>query len=221
MRYTLLAKLFAGIFTLTALQHTLVRAEDPAAVVQEDFESGAQRWTFTDENAWKVVESDGQGQVLALVQQSKYQPPHRSPVNIALLEDEVFGSFELEMDVRTTTRSYGHRDICIFFGYQDPGHFYYVHLGQKTDDHANQIFLVDGAPRTKISSKTTPGTNWDDAWHHVKLTRNAKTGEIAVYFDDMEEPAMKAADISFGPGLIGIGSFDDTGEFDNIVIRRK
>ena len=51
-----------------------------------------------------------------------------------------------------------------------------AHLGKKTDDHANQIFIVNAAPRQKISTTTTPGTNWDDAWHHVKIVRRVADG---------------------------------------------
>ena len=52
--------------------------------------------------------------------------------------------------------------MCVFFGYQDDSHLYYVHLGKKTDDHANQVFIVNEAPRTKISTKTTDGIPWLD-----------------------------------------------------------
>ncbi|REJ91281.1 MAG: hypothetical protein DWQ34_15100, partial [Planctomycetota bacterium] len=82
----------------------------------------------------------------------------------------------------------------------------------------NQIFIVNEAPRTKISTKTTDGTPWDDEWHHVRITRNVETGDIAVYFDDMDEPAMTATDKMFTWGEVGVGSFDDTGNFDNIVL---
>ncbi len=98
-------------------------------------------------------------------------------------------------------------------------HFYYVHLGQKTDDHANQIFLVNEAPRTKISLTTTAGTPWDDQWHHARIRRTVESGEIAVFFDDLEKPVMTARDKTFLSGAVGIGSFDDTGRFDNLELR--
>ncbi len=37
-----------------------------------------------------------------------------------------------------------------------------------------------------------------------------------MYFDDMENPVMTARDKTFTWGRIGIGSFDDTGEFDEV-----
>jgi len=111
-----------------------------------------------------------------------------------------------------------HRDICIVFGYQDPSHFYYVHLANKADNHANQIFIVNGADREKISKTSTSGTPWDDNWHTVKIDRNTQSGSIAVYFDDMQKPAMTATDQTFTRGRIGIGSFDDLANFDNVKL---
>lgn len=95
---------------------------------------------------------------------------------------------------------------------------YYVHFGQKTDDHANQIFIVNDAPRTKISAKTTTGTPWDNSWHHARIKRTVETGQIEVYFDDMQTPVMTAVDKTFSWGQVGVGSFDDTGNFDNLFL---
>ncbi len=136
-----------------------------------------------------------------------------------MLKDVVVGDFVLEARVQSTVEDYGHRSMVIVFGYQDPAHFYYVHFGKKTDDHANQIFIVNDAPRVKISTKTTPGTPWDDDWHQVKIVRNVDNGQIDVYFDDMQSPVMTAVDKTFAWGQIGIGAFDDLGNFDDIDLR--
>lgn len=189
----------------------------PPKILAEDFESGAQRWEPTDPQAWKVTEIDG-NHVYSQHKKSKYNPPVRSPHNRALLKDVVVGDFVLTAKVQSTIKDYGHRDMCLFFGYQDPAHFYYVHLGKKMDDHANQIFIVNDKPRTKISTKTTDGTPWDDAWHDVKLVRDVKTGKIEVYYDDMENPVMTATDKTFIWGQVGLGSFDDTGNWDEVVL---
>jgi len=189
-------------------------------LVSEQFEAGAERWEPTDPRAWKLVDSR-QGQAYSLFQQSKYQPPHRSPLNIALLKDVVVSDFVLEADVLSTIKDYGHRDMCLFFGYQDPAHFYYVHFGKQADEHANQIFIVNSAARKKISTRSTDGTPWDDKWHHVKVTRDVQTGAIAVYFDDLAMPVMTADDKTFSAGRIGVGSFDDVGDWDNVVLRGR
>lgn len=199
-----------------------VTAEDASPVdIEEGFENGAEHWEPTDAKAWKVKKTDKGHVYSQFEKRSKYEPPHRSPYNIALLKEISVGDFVLDADVLSTHEDYGHRDVCLFFGYQDAAHFYYVHLGKKTDDHANQIFIVNEAPRTKISTKTTPGTNWDDRWHHVRIVRNIKSGSIRIYYDDMETPVMTASDKTFIWGRVGVGSFDDTSDWDNIKLRGK
>lgn len=184
-------------------------------VLEEDFENGADRWEPSDPAAWEVVQ-DAKNRVFRQGKASKFEPPHRSPFNIALLKDVVVGDCDLIARVRSTKEDYPHRDACLVFGYQDPAHFYYVHFGKRADDHANQIFIVNGAPRTKISRTSTPGTNWDDEWHTVKVSRRPEQGTIEIYFDDMTTPAMTAEDKTFGAGRIGIGTFDDTADYDDV-----
>ncbi len=208
--------LFVGLLMVVA---ATTNAEELPVVFQEDFEKGADRWEPTDAAAWKIEVVGDNSVYSQFKKQSKYKPPHRSPYNIALIRGVNVGDFVLTARVRSTHPDYGHRDVCLFFGYQDAAHFHYVHLGKKADAHANQIFIVNKAPRTKISITTTKGTNWDDQWHRVKIIRTAQDGKIEVYFDDMKKPVMTAKDTTFQWGRVGLGSFDDTGHWDDIVLR--
>lgn len=185
-------------------------------LVREDFaRADGSDWEPTDPDAWRV----GDEGVYELHRQSRYSPPVRSPRNISLLKDVEVTDFTLEVRVQSTTRDYAHRDLCLFFGYQDPSHFYYVHLGKRADANANSIFVVDGAPRVSIAATRTDGTDWDDSWHRVRLVRTVDSGTIEVYFDAMEMPVMTAQDRRFAWGRVGLGSFDDTGRFDDFVLR--
>lgn len=193
-------------------------AGDMPELVDYTFESAKLGdWTFTDSKAWKVTEDKG-NHVLDQHQASKYEPKVRSPLNIALLPDLDVESFVMDLKVRSTGRDYGHRDVCLFFGYQDPSHFYYSHLGKQADPHAHSIFLVNDEPRVSIAKERTDGTPWTDDWHHVRVVREVKNGLIAVYFDDMEKPVMSAEDKHFTHGRLGVGSFDDTAQFDDIRV---
>lgn len=188
---------------------------------QANFEDGkTDAWAPSDANAWKIEEVDG-NKVLSQFQQSKVQTPVRSPFNRSVIKDLTVGDFVLDVQLQSTARDYPHRSLCLFFDYQDPAHLYYVHFGQKTDDHANQIFIVNNEPRKKISTETTPGTAWDNKWHHARIVRKVETGSIEVYFDDMQKPVMKAIDKNFTWGEVGVGSFDDTGRFDRVLVYGK
>lgn len=208
----------AFVLLLVTSVPSLLHAAELPLVFEEDFERGAERWQPTDSSAWEIFDS-GKSKIYRQRRASNYKPPHRSPLNIALAKDAVVGDFTLDAKVRSTVKDYGHRDACLFFGYQDPAHFYYVHLGKQADDHANQIFLVNDAPRVKISTTSTEGTPWDDEWHHVRIVRNVEAGTIEVYFDDLDKPAMTATDKHFTWGQVGVGSFDDTTDWDDIHLR--
>ena len=175
-------------------------------------------FAMTDANAWRITTTnDVTG--LDLVTQSKYKPTHRSPFNIALIADKVFTDFVLEARLMQTGKEYGHRDMCLFFGVQDPAHFYYAHVATAADEHAHNIFVVTNAPRIKIAQETTKGVNWGlGVWHKVRLERKASDGSVKVYFDDMTKPIMLASDKTFASGYVGFGSFDDTGMVDDIRI---
>ena len=212
---------FAGIGLATA---SLLANNASAQQVEELFKD-ASAWLPTDPTAWKIKKSGkGDSAVFTYSQfkkRSNYKPPHRSPLNISWLQKVRVNGFQLDVDVLSTHKDYPHRDACLFFGFQDPAHFYYVHLGKKTDDHANQIFIVNGQPRKKISTKTTPGTNWDDKWHHVRIIRKMPAGRIEVYFDNMKTPIMTAKDDTFAAGRVGLGSFDDTTDWRNFRLQGK
>jgi hypothetical protein len=194
-------------------------AKDWPLILKENFDSGAKRWDPKDPSGWKIEKLEKQSVYHQFKKQSNYKPPFRSPFHMALLKDVKIASFQLDARVKSTIPDYGHRDVCLFFGYQDPAQLYYVHFGKKTDDHANQIFIVNKADRKKISTKTTPGTNWDDEWHQVRVLRDTDSGKIEVYFDDLKTPVMIATDKTFTWGQIGIGSFDDTAMWDDIELR--
>jgi hypothetical protein len=186
-------------------------------VFQDNFEKGADRWQPTDAKAWRVKKTRA-GHVYNQFKMSAYKPPHRSPHNISRVKGLFVGDFVLEAKVQSTGKDGPHRDMCLFFGYQDPAHFYYVHIAKRTDDHANQVFIVNKADRKKISTKTTKGTPWDDKWHRVKVVRTVADGNIAVFFDDMKDPIMTATDKTFTWGQVGLGSFDDSGNWADVKL---
>ena len=208
-----------------AFQQFALAAEDHIPngyklLYEQTFENpdAIRQFQMTDANAWKFSNEE-KGGALELAAQSKYKPEVRSPVNIALIKEKVFGDFVLEADLIQTGREYGHRDMCLFFGFQNPKQFYYAHIATKADPNAHNIFLVNNAPRTNIAKTTTTGVSWGlNIWHKVRLERKIADGSIKVYFDDMTIPIMTAEDKNFGPGFIGFGSFDDTGKVDNIKI---
>jgi hypothetical protein len=200
--------------------HFSKKGEEKKLVFSTTFEneSGLEDWIFSDSAAWKLAKVDEIPVLSQFRKESNYRPQVRSPLHQAILKSPQVESFELCTKVRSTHANYGHRDVCLFFGYQSPTEFYYVHLGMQTDPHCNQIFIVNNSERTKITISTNSGTPWDENWHVVKIVRDAKLGKIDVYFDEFDSPAMTASDRTFTSGRVGIGSFDDTADWSRVEL---
>ncbi len=171
------------------------------------FEQGASDWEPTDPDAWQVKDTD-KGRVYSLSKMCRYSPPFPSPFNISILKNIAVGDFVLDVRVKSTKQDYPHRDLCIFFGYQDSTHY--------------QVHLVDGAPRRPISQNLPaekPGIPWDENWHNVRVVRTVSDGTIDVFFDDMSKPVTSIKDSTLKWGRVGLGSFDDIGDFDDFKLR--
>lgn len=187
----------------------------------EEFDAPApDQWLPTDPAAWRFTK-DGDRTVYGMVAKSSYKPKHRSPEGISIRKDVYVSDFVVDIWWRSMTEIYNHRDMCVFFGHQDPTHFYYVHFGLKSDDASNTIHVVNDAPRTPIVKTRTDGTPWTEDYHHVRVVRKVDSGTIEAYFDDMSTPAMTAQDTALKWGRIGVGSFDDMGWIDRIALWGK
>ena len=219
-------KILTSLFALTLAASALAEDGIPAdykLLYSQDFlkPEALGDFVFSDPAAWKVSEGDGKT-ALELAQQSKYSPPFRSPLNIALVKGKVFDDFIVEAQCLQTGKEYGHRDMVFYYGWQSPTKFYYTHIATAADDHAHNSFIVNDAARVKFAKETTKGVNWGlGVWHKVRLERKASDGTVRVFFDDMAKPIMTAEDKTFGPGFIGFGSFDDTGKIANIRVWGK
>ena len=205
---------------IAALPCKLVAQEtvrDMKILFQEDFENGRDKWETTDDASWDLVETNGNHTFSLNKRTSNYKPKYRSPHNIAWIKDLKLDSFAIKLKVRSTKDTGNHRDCCVFFAKQNAEQFYYVHLGAKPDPASGQVMIVNNAPRSPLTKNERP-VPWDDQWHEVMLIRDSKSGTIDVYFDNMDEPLMTCQDTTFGSGAIGIGSFDDMNEFDDIRV---
>ena len=176
-------------------------------------------FAFTDPDEWSISRGEEENFALDFSGKNEYVPEFRSPHSITLISNLKLSNFIMEADILQTGREYGHRDMCLFFGFQDPSHYYYAHMASQSDENAHNIFIVNNAPRTNISFISNEGINWEDKkWHKIRLVRNIEEGTIRLFFNDMEEPVMEARDTTFTKGYIGFGSFDDSRRIDNIKI---
>ena len=174
------------------------------------------RWSVPAASDWKVEKQDGVA-MLRLVTPRGPLPGPRRPIQFALAETPEFRSVTVDLDARP----HGH-SLIVVFAYRDAAHFNYAHLstdsGEKEHVH-NGIFHVYGGERVRISAEAGPAAfRATDRWHHVRLTHDGSSGAVEVSVDGRMIPALHAIDLSLGGGRVGIGSFDETGDFKNVRI---
>ena len=179
----------------------------------EDFSSGAlDRWQFPYPEDW-VIKSEGPLHFLHMLRNREPLVPRR-PVQFARLKGINVGSFTFQAQLRREGRS-----LLMVFNYVDDLHFYYTHLsvdsGAKVEVH-NGIFIVDGGPRRRIAGTEAAPVLPDQNWHKVRVQRDIHSGTIEVFADAETEPRFKVIDRTFNCGQVGLGSFDETGDFADV-----
>jgi hypothetical protein len=184
-----------------------------------DFSSQARfnaEWDI-DGGDWQI--SNG---VLLLTKPGTPSGPIRRPATVAIFKTPPMQRVTIEAEIRCTTPvDVVYRDLQLIFGYESPTRFYYTHLSGITDDVHNGVFLVDNADRRRIDSGRTPPVLKDQAWHRVRLERDGSSGRIQIYVDGATAPAFDLTDATIKTGRVGLGSFDDTGEFRNVVVTER
>ena len=181
----------------------------------DDFESGKlDAWQFPYPADWTIVETGGD-HYLHMIRSREPGVPRR-PLQFALLKGVKAGNFSLQTRVRREGRS-----MIVVFDYVDTLHFYYAHLsadrGTAQPVH-NGIFIVNGSERARITGTDAPPALPDRNWHLIRVERNSTSGTIDVYSDVQAGPIFSVVDRTFPCGQMGIGSFDETGDFDDVTL---
>lgn len=180
---------------------------------RDNFESGMRNWLPPRPADWQV-EQEGGNHFLRLLRPGYGPGVPRRPLNYALLRDRCFGDFTLSVRLRRAGKS-----LTIVFGYQDTLHFNYAHLsvdrGTEQKVH-NGIFRVDGGERFRIDNPDRPPALPDKEWHTARIVRQAP--QVDVYMDGSSEALLSVNEKLFPYGRVGIGSFDESGDFDDFQI---
>jgi hypothetical protein len=172
-------------------------------------------WIFPHAEDWVSKTENGQTYMHMLRPRDPGVP--RRPLQFARLKNVNVGSFDLSVKVRREGRS-----MLIVFNYVDTLHFYYTHVSRDRGTFQpvhNGIFLVDGGPRRRIAGTEAQPALPDTNWHTIHVVRNVKTGLIQVYSDVQKKPLFSVVDHHFTCGQIGLGSFDETGDFADLKIK--
>ncbi len=190
-------------------------------LVSDDFEQeNFDNWLIHPSENW-ILKRDNDSKVLALQEPGK-QGKVRAPTAYALLKDFDVTDFVFTGKIKSyQDPNILARDMVVIFHYQGPTHFYYVHFSAKSDDKHNIISIVNGKDREKINHEPSGASQarlTDTEFHKFKVSYDSKTHKMLAYLDDMAEPILTATDSTLTHGLIGLGSFDDTGCVDYVKL---
>ncbi len=208
------------LFTVCLLLPGKNRMAQDVVTINENFESGrASGWIPKNPAIWDVVPGEGNN-TYSLLKPGIIPEDVRRPGAYSVLKEKIFTDVSFSLDARCERPdSVRGRDVIIIIGYRDDYHFYYCHLSNINDPVHNNILIVNGSQRTPLRTGVRIARLTDSDFHRVRVYRNVESGLIAVYVDDMDFFVLSAVDIIFGWGAVGMGSFDDWGSFDNIVIK--
>jgi hypothetical protein len=208
------------VFCCASSRGTLAQCgSHPAKIsIQHDFTSGSLKaWDMPFPEDWEILQ---QGDLHYLHMKRNREPlVPRRPMQFARLKGVKVGSVTLHVDVRRAGGS-----MIVVFNYVDDLHFYYVHLSENTGTEIsvhNGIFLVNGKPRYRIAGMEANRALPDKEWHHVRIVRNVATGSIQVFVDNEKQPRFSVIDHTFTCGQVGLGSFDEVGDFSKFRLQSK
>ena len=184
----------------------------------ESIEAFGLKWTVPVAEDWSV-ERDGASEVLHLKVPRDQKVPRR-PKQFAVAETPNWQNVTVSFEVKALG---GH--VIAVFAYRDDAHFNYAHLSideATAQPVHNGIFHVYGGDRVRISSERGPAAiPSKDEWVKVELSHDAVTGIAGVTVNGKALRALEAVDLSLGPGRIGLGSFTNTAQFRNVIVKGK
>lgn len=170
------------------------------------------QWTVQNASDWAVENG-----VLRLKVSAEPVPGQpRRPTKIALLESKPYTKVTVEAEIRRNARS-----LIIAYAYQDEAHYNYAHISSdmaaKQNVH-NGIFHIFGGERVRITPLDGPASLETQEFIPAKLVFDGSTGHCYVEVNGKRNPSLDAVDMSLRWGRIGLGSFDETGDFRNVRI---
>ncbi|MBI2301032.1 MAG: hypothetical protein HYU66_19140 [Armatimonadetes bacterium] len=184
----------------------------------DSFDAGFDQWTPVVAANWEI-RRDGDNPYLALIKPGTLRAGVRRPAEYALVKGLRWRDVTIDLRAKSLRpATLKGRDVVVIFGWQDDTHFYYAHLSNDTNNATHNVVMkVDGEQRKRINPENKPEPRLTDGWHPVRVT-HLQSGDITVYMDDLDKPLMTAHDTSWPAGAVGVGAFDDTAGFDDVVV---
>ena len=201
--------LFGGLslcLAQTNMEHT------GSATVSENFEDGvANGWVPGKSSRWDIVRDEGSKRYF--LNTTEFLEDNGAMGEMSIYDKKRFGDFTFECDLKSADAAIGNSfpDLGIVYGYQNDRNYYYVMFNGEPNETA--IYQLENGVRTRLDGYSGR-TLEDGRYHSIKIIR--KGTRVTVYYDSNK--ILDDSDATFGAGKIAVGSFNDSGYFDNIEI---
>lgn len=177
-------------------------------LIAEDFSSSASNFTVISGGTWNVsngsylLSSPAPGSTAGVLE------------NISVHNTSVSGDFDLSAVLRITGTSGTWDDATIVFGYQDSSNYYYVSLNESSvaDSNTKGIFKVVSGTPTQLADITM--TVISDTDYAITIERNGSSIVASVNGTQVAS----GTDSTFTSGKVGFGSYNDGGQFDELLV---
>jgi len=183
------------------------------ACFTDDFENGnADKWTPLTAGHWQV--SEDAGSLRYFLNTTNYDSPDGIRMGeLALANSGPAGDFTFECQAKSADAGIGGEaaDLCIAFGYQDGDSYYYVNFNATPG--LTQLHRVHDGNQSTLATYHE-ATFGDGNYHALRVERQG--AQIRAFFDGIE--LFSVSDDFFSAGKIGVGSYNDSGYFDDISI---
>jgi pectate lyase len=131
----------------------------------------------------------------------------------ALVNNATYGDFHFTAEVKSTENFSinAGADYDVVFGYQDVNNYYYMMFHYNASQ--TQLFKVVNGVRQTLATASQAAFA-DYFYHTIEVVRAETSIDVSVDGNLI----LSTTDSTFGPGKVGIGSFNDMASFDDITI---
>jgi hypothetical protein len=204
---------FNSLACFDDVQITGTRA-DPSFYIDAFDDGDADGWSPLTPSRWQV--GNESGSLRYFINTTNYEPPNSARLGeLSVLSSKSWDDFVFECHAKSADAVVYNEnaDLCLVFGYQDFDSYYYVNFN--TAPGLTQLFRTHNGVNTALATynqSTFPAG--DVAYHALRIERTGT--QIRAFFDGIQ--VLAAIDSFFGAGQIGIGSYNDSGYFDNVAV---
>ncbi|MFM7180727.1 MAG: hypothetical protein ACKO2G_04595 [Verrucomicrobiales bacterium] len=190
-------------------------------VFTENFAKGLAEWTPRETCVWEMTAATNPN--LELVTRGN-PGPFRAPLSwLVRGGHQPAGSFTLTArGICHTPLTTPGRDLLLLVGWKGPLDYTYIHFSAENSTVHNVIMRVKPDGREQLPHLTQPVPKLvKKDWQTIRVWYDRPSGMLRCYVDDMESPMMSCKVGDLQAGAVGVGSFDDMVEFDDVVLKAE